>query len=243
MSTLTHSVKKTTESPCLGILNHGNYDLTIRWICVMSTEYPHHCPGQAGATRAGGGSNKPSCLGETGEIGARMRRPSHNDSSLLQSLKTSEASRNLKKKCALLICMRVFRPLTMVRSLNQFWAKRTFCDTHYSLDHKSSLDSIMHSRYSSDQDFRSTGESSWTISTHGASFYRRSTANTLPYWQIQSVANFHECKKNFILRTKQEHTFLFVLLKVLGKCFKINEKKIKIKINCVSCYFKQSFSQ
>ena len=36
---------------------------------------------------AGGGSGKPFCLGLLGEIGARMRRPSHNDSSVLQSLK------------------------------------------------------------------------------------------------------------------------------------------------------------
>ena len=40
MSTLTHSVKKTTELPCLGILKHGNYDLTIRWMCVLSTDTP-----------------------------------------------------------------------------------------------------------------------------------------------------------------------------------------------------------
>ena len=37
MSTLTHSVKNTTEVPCLGILKHGNYDLTVRWMYVLST--------------------------------------------------------------------------------------------------------------------------------------------------------------------------------------------------------------
>ena len=77
MSTLTHSVKKTTESPCLGILKHGNYDLTIRWMDVLSTK----------TTRVGGGSDKPSCLGLLGKIGARIRRPAHNGSSVLQSLK------------------------------------------------------------------------------------------------------------------------------------------------------------
>ena len=41
--------------------------------------------------------DKPSCLGEMGE-GARLRRPSHNHSSVLQSLKSSEAARNVKKK-------------------------------------------------------------------------------------------------------------------------------------------------
>ena len=40
MSTLTHSVKKTTELPCYGILKHGNYDLTIRWMYVLSTDTP-----------------------------------------------------------------------------------------------------------------------------------------------------------------------------------------------------------
>ena len=36
----THSVKKTTGLPCLGILKHGNYDLTIRWMYVLSTDTP-----------------------------------------------------------------------------------------------------------------------------------------------------------------------------------------------------------
>ena len=40
MSTFTHSVKKTIELPCLGILKHGNYDLTIRWMYVLSTDTP-----------------------------------------------------------------------------------------------------------------------------------------------------------------------------------------------------------
>ena len=40
ISTFTHSVKKTTELPCLGILKHGNYDLTIRWMYVLSTDTP-----------------------------------------------------------------------------------------------------------------------------------------------------------------------------------------------------------
>ena len=40
MSTSTHSIKETTELPCLGILKHGNYDLTIRWMYVMSTVTP-----------------------------------------------------------------------------------------------------------------------------------------------------------------------------------------------------------
>ena len=38
MSTFTHSVKKTTELPCLRILKLGNYDLTIRWMYVLSTD-------------------------------------------------------------------------------------------------------------------------------------------------------------------------------------------------------------
>ena len=38
MSTFTHSVKKTTELPCLGMLKHGNYDLTIRWMYVLSID-------------------------------------------------------------------------------------------------------------------------------------------------------------------------------------------------------------
>ena len=40
MSTLTHSVIKTTELPRLGILKHGNYDFTIRWMYVLSTDTP-----------------------------------------------------------------------------------------------------------------------------------------------------------------------------------------------------------
>ena len=44
-----------------------------------------------------GGSDKPSCLSEMGE-GARLRRPSHNSSSVLQSLKSSEAARNFEKR-------------------------------------------------------------------------------------------------------------------------------------------------
>ena len=40
ISTLTHSVKKSTELPCLGILKHGNYDLGIRWMYVLSTDTP-----------------------------------------------------------------------------------------------------------------------------------------------------------------------------------------------------------
>ena len=40
MSTFTHSVKKTTELTCLGILPHGNCDPTIRWINVLSTDTP-----------------------------------------------------------------------------------------------------------------------------------------------------------------------------------------------------------
>ena len=34
----THSVKKTTGLTCLGILKHGNYDLSIRWMSVLSTD-------------------------------------------------------------------------------------------------------------------------------------------------------------------------------------------------------------
>ena len=55
-------------------------------VCVVH-RYSDHCPAPAEATRAGGGSDKPSCLGLLGEIGTRMRRPSHNDPSVLQSLK------------------------------------------------------------------------------------------------------------------------------------------------------------
>ena len=40
MRTFTHSVKKTTELPCLGILKHGNYALTIRWMYVLSIDTP-----------------------------------------------------------------------------------------------------------------------------------------------------------------------------------------------------------
>ena len=40
MSTFTHSVKKTTELLPVGILKHGNYDLTIRWMYVLSTDTP-----------------------------------------------------------------------------------------------------------------------------------------------------------------------------------------------------------
>ena len=36
----THYVKKATELPCLGILKHGNYDLTIRWMYVLSIDTP-----------------------------------------------------------------------------------------------------------------------------------------------------------------------------------------------------------
>ena len=44
-------------------LKHGNYNLAIGWMYYMC--YPpilHQCPGPAGATRAGGGSDKPSVL-------------------------------------------------------------------------------------------------------------------------------------------------------------------------------------
>ena len=71
-------------------------------VCVVH-RYPHHCPGLAEGTRAGGGSDKPSCFGLLGEIGARMRRPSHNDSSVLQSLKNLWSTEELfikKKKCS-----------------------------------------------------------------------------------------------------------------------------------------------
>ena len=62
MSSLAHSVKKTTELLCFGIVKHGNYDLTITLdVCVVH-RYPHRCSDPAGATRAGGGSDKPSCL-------------------------------------------------------------------------------------------------------------------------------------------------------------------------------------
>ena len=40
MSTFTHSDKKATELPCLGILKNGNYDLTIRWLYVLSIDTP-----------------------------------------------------------------------------------------------------------------------------------------------------------------------------------------------------------
>ena len=40
MSTSTQSVKKTTELPCLEILKHGNYDLTIRCMYVLSIDTP-----------------------------------------------------------------------------------------------------------------------------------------------------------------------------------------------------------
>ena len=62
MSTSTHSVRKTTESPCLGILKHGNYDLTNRWMYVLSTDTPTSVRAQHAETRAGGGSDKPSVL-------------------------------------------------------------------------------------------------------------------------------------------------------------------------------------
>ena len=36
----TYSIKKPTRLSGLGILKHGNYNLTIRWMYVMSTDTP-----------------------------------------------------------------------------------------------------------------------------------------------------------------------------------------------------------
>ena len=38
MRIFTYSVKKTTGLPVIGILKHGNYDLTIRWMYLLSTD-------------------------------------------------------------------------------------------------------------------------------------------------------------------------------------------------------------
>ena len=40
MRIFTHSVKKTTILPGIGIPKHGNYDLIIRWMYVLSTDTP-----------------------------------------------------------------------------------------------------------------------------------------------------------------------------------------------------------
>ena len=74
MSTLTHSVKKTTELPCLGILKHGNYDLTIRWMYVLSSDTPTIVRAQPKTTRAGRGSDEPSCLGLRGGGDKQIRK-------------------------------------------------------------------------------------------------------------------------------------------------------------------------
>ena len=62
MSTFTHSVKQTTELPCLGILKHGNYDLTIRWMYVLSTDTPTIVRAQPERRALAVARRKPSCL-------------------------------------------------------------------------------------------------------------------------------------------------------------------------------------
>ena len=71
--------------------------LSVGCMCCPSIPLPVSGPSQSDTRWRGGDSDKPSCLGEMGE-GARLSRPSHNHSSVLQSLKSSEAARNFKKK-------------------------------------------------------------------------------------------------------------------------------------------------
>ena len=96
MEIFTYSVKKTTGLPGLGIPKYSSYDLTIRWMYVLSTETPTIIRAQS-KRHTLAVVRIPSCLSYMGEIERVCATPSHKRFLGASESGTSEASINLKK--------------------------------------------------------------------------------------------------------------------------------------------------
>ena len=96
MRVFTHSVKKTTGLPGIGIRKHGNYDLTIRWMYVLS-DTPTIIQAQSNRHTLAV-ARIPSCLGYMGETERACAMPRHKQFFGASESSTCEASREKKMK-------------------------------------------------------------------------------------------------------------------------------------------------